>query len=156
MAATDDVVYLLQNNWLMTIATANTDGKPWVSPVGYVMDDQHNFYWVSDKDALHSRNIRQRPEIAISIVGKNKEDKMDGVYIDAAARELNDEAEIEAAIEIRKKRPELPKFVINAKDDVTGAAVWRIYKAEPKTFSKRADDTKQGQAVTVRQPVNLS
>jgi uncharacterized protein YhbP (UPF0306 family) len=155
MAAKDDVLYLLQNNWLMTVATANTDGKPWISPVGYVMDDQHNFYWVSDKDALHSRNIRQRPEIAISIVGKNKVDKMDGVYSDAIARELDDDTEIKAAIEVRKKRPELAKFVINSKNDVSGEAVWRIYKAEPKSFSKRADGSRNGQAVTVREPVDL-
>ena len=51
----------------MTLATADADGVPWASPVWYATEDGRDFYWVSDPGARHSRNIAQRPEIAIVI-----------------------------------------------------------------------------------------
>ena len=51
----------------MVLATADADGVPWASPVWFATEDGRAFYWVSDPNARHSRNIAARPEIAIVI-----------------------------------------------------------------------------------------
>jgi hypothetical protein len=51
----------------MVLATADAGGVPWASPVWFATDDGRTFYWVSDPNARHSRNIAARPEIAIVI-----------------------------------------------------------------------------------------
>lgn len=147
--------YLIKNAENMVIATADQKGKPWISPVGFQPDEQYNLYWISNKEALHSQNIRNRPEVAIVIVGKIPDGAVDGVYFDAAATELEDEAEVKHAVAIFAKRPKEPKFDVNSTSQVTGDAVWRIYKAKPIEISKRADTTLNGQAITVRENVKL-
>jgi len=147
--------YIIDNSDLMTVATANKDGKPWVSPVGYSVDKDYNLYWTSHKDAIHSQNVRLRPEVAIVIVGKNPEENMDGVYFDATTEELNDPLELEAAIQLVNGRNKESKYVIGSTDNVTGDAIWRIYKATPKQAWKRASAIINGQAATVREEITL-
>ena len=155
MDSVQKVKYLIQNNQHMTLATADTLGKPWVSPVFFMYDNKYNFYWVSSKNALHSQNIRARKEVAIVIFGKLSNNEVDGVYIDATASELKTESNIKEAMNILSKRPQPTKFTIQSNTDVTGNAVWRIYKAIPVTISKRADATIKGQAITVRELIKF-
>lgn len=147
--------YIISNNDLMTVATANPDGKPWISPVGYSVDENYNLYWVSHKDAIHSENVRLKPEVAIVIIGNNPDGNMDGVYFDATAVELNDVTELPAAIQLVDSRNKDAKYVIGSVENVTGDAAWRIYKATPKSVWKRKDDISGGQAITTREQVNL-
>ncbi len=149
---------LIENSHHMVVATADTEGKPWVSPVFYMYDESFTLYWVSDKSALHSKNIRSNPRIAISIFGpappENKS-KIYGVYIDAEAVELTDEVDISRAAKIIQQRVQPDKFMIKSLSDVTGNAAWRIYKAVPKEISKRQDaiDGASGQTISVREKV---
>lgn len=155
MNSKEKACYILENNQIMTVASSDSSGKPWISPVGFICDDIYNFYWVSSKKALHSQNIRKRPEVAIVVVGRLPEGGLDGVYADALAEELESEQEIIAAMSVLASRAEQPKFVINSLGDVTRNAVWRIYKAKPIAFFKRADAVQHGQAITVRETVEL-
>jgi nitroimidazol reductase NimA-like FMN-containing flavoprotein (pyridoxamine 5'-phosphate oxidase superfamily) len=58
---------IIATNRYMTLATADADGVPWASPVWFATEDERIFYWVSDPNARHSRNIVKRPEIALVI-----------------------------------------------------------------------------------------
>jgi nitroimidazol reductase NimA-like FMN-containing flavoprotein (pyridoxamine 5'-phosphate oxidase superfamily) len=53
---------ILSSNLYLTLATADEDGSPWASPVYYASDDHTDFYWVSDPEARHSRNLAVRPQ----------------------------------------------------------------------------------------------
>lgn len=46
----EDILYI-------TIATVDKDWKPWNTPVYSAYDEGYNFYWVSDKENNHSKNI---------------------------------------------------------------------------------------------------
>ncbi|MHB1864715.1 MAG: pyridoxamine 5'-phosphate oxidase family protein [Candidatus Saccharimonadales bacterium] len=155
MNSADKARYIVNNNQLATVATADQDGKPWVSPVGCVCDDRTNIYWVSHNYSVHSQNIRSRPEVAIVIVGTQPDGTNDGVYFDAVAKELNDEEEILAAMKLLQTWDQDEKFKINSLTDVTGDAVWRVYMATPIKIYKRADKTLKGQAITIREEVRL-
>jgi nitroimidazol reductase NimA-like FMN-containing flavoprotein (pyridoxamine 5'-phosphate oxidase superfamily) len=156
MDAATKAKYIIEHNNFMTISTANASGKPWISPVGFVYDDNYNLYWVSYKNALHSTNIQNRPEVAIVVFGQMPEGNYDGVYIDATATELTDEADIQHGIDLFKaRRPQPVRFEAKTKQDVSGEAAWRMYKAVTVAVSKRADDIVNGQAITVRETVQL-
>ena len=69
-------------------------GKPWATPVYYAADGYRVFYWVSALDRTHSRNVADRPDIAIVIfdsqvpIGEGQ-----AVYMAAVGAELTgDEA----------------------------------------------------------------
>lgn len=157
--AVEKAKQLVKNNEIMIIATADGTGKPWISPVFFNFDDAYNLYWVSYKEAEHSKNIRTRPEVAITIVGSSSNDSFidDAVYIDAEARELSDKKDILPAIQVMMKRQQIEKFMIHGINDVTGNAAWRIYKAVPRAAWKRNDkDLKvNGQVITTRAGVKL-
>ncbi len=156
MDSSQKAKYIIENTGIMVIATADSTGKPWISPVGFTYDDNHNLYWVSYKKALHSENIVGRPEVAITIFGKLPSGDTDGVYIDATAHELRNDPEIRLAMSLfAKRRPQISKFTVNTVRDVTCDAVWRMYKAVPVSISKRADKVIDGQSITVREPVTL-
>ena len=52
---------ILSSNLYLTLATADEEGHPWPSPVYYASEDRADFYWVSDPEARHSRNLAVRP-----------------------------------------------------------------------------------------------
>lgn len=58
---------LIEANLYMTLGTADAEGRPWLSPVYFATADYAEFYWVSARDAAHSRNIAQRPQMSLVI-----------------------------------------------------------------------------------------
>lgn len=66
---------LLEQNQYLTLATADESGRPWSSTVWYTAWQRSRseewlaveFIWLSRPEALHSRNLLQRPELGISI-----------------------------------------------------------------------------------------
>ena len=152
-----DSNWLLNNLVHLVLATADADGKPWISPVFFARDDHNNLYWVSDRNSRHSRNIRQRAEVAVVIFGRLPSGEIEALYIDASAKELVDPNEIELGMKVLQKRQQARRFTVYEVTDVTGEACWRMYKTIPKSMSKRADgvDKRTGQAITIREPVQF-
>jgi general stress protein 26 len=136
----------------MIIASADEAGSPRVSPVFYAHDEAHALYWVSSKNARHSANIRVRPGIDLVIFSLER--GTDALYIGAEAHELNDEAEVAAGTKVMQSRPQAGKFMVKDVGDVSGDAVWRIYKAVPKRRDLREEATENGQTVTRRQEID--
>ncbi len=66
---------LLEENQYLTLATSDASGRPWSSTVWYTAWQRSRseewlaveFIWLSRPDALHSKNLLQRPEVGISI-----------------------------------------------------------------------------------------
>ena len=141
----------------LTLATADASGKPWSCPVYFAHDQAFTLYWVSFRQAVHSANIRVRPQVGISILGEPPDHEGDGVYFDAVATELHDLAEVERAIEVRRTRPQDTKFAVTRPGDVLGDAAWRIYRAIPVAVYKYYDAAEivHGQHVDVRVKVTL-
>src|SRR6266851_10030502 len=131
MNDTEKAQYLLEHTEFMVLSTADEQGKPSVSPVAFCYDERHNLYWVSDKAARHSRNVRVRPQVAIAIFGRLPDGGVEGIYFDTQARELEPGDELAAAIKRMQGRQQSEKFMIKSLADVTGNACWRLYKATP-------------------------
>ncbi len=81
---------LVAANRYLTLATADSDGRPWASPVWYAPVGDAGFLWVSDPEARHSRNIAARPEVAIVIFDSTVPvGGAEALYCDAVAEQLS-------------------------------------------------------------------
>ena len=148
---------IIAKNIYMAIATASPNGKPWISPVFFAYDENYNLFWVSNKDSLHSKLIRNNPQVAIVIFdSRAPEGEADGVYFEAKAYELENEAEIKHAMEILTKRVTKDEFRVKKIGEVTQDGVWRIYKAVPTRVSTLTEgEFIKGQYVDTRAEIDL-
>jgi hypothetical protein len=92
---------ILSSNLYLTLATADEDGSPWASPVYYASDDYADFYWVSDPEARHSRNLAVRPQASAVVfdsgvaIGTGQ-----AVYMALVAEQVRGSGEMERGIAI--------------------------------------------------------
>jgi len=144
---------LIAGNEHLTLATTGPAGQPWASSVFFAHDQEQALYWVSAKNARHSENVVANPRVGIVIYETGAQ--TDAVYIEAEASELNHPDEVAAAIKVMQSRPQPKRWTIKSVADVTGAAVWRIYRAVPKELSLRQEATEGGQAVARRLHIDV-
>ena len=137
----------------ITIATVSKDGQPWNSPVYSAFDKNYNFYWASDKNGQHSKNITENENIFIVIYDSTvPEGTGEGVYVKAKAYSLEDEKEIQHALEYLDgrvgKKPHDPNGFL-------GDMPRRVYKAVPEKFWVNDDGDINGNYIDIRIEVNL-
>jgi nitroimidazol reductase NimA-like FMN-containing flavoprotein (pyridoxamine 5'-phosphate oxidase superfamily) len=141
---------LIDESVNMTVATVDTAGVPWVSPVFYVPDENYDLYWTSERTARHSENIRRTGNAAIVIVESDPQRRVDAVYMSTEATELTDPTSLARGVEIMLGKPQPDKWMITSSGDVTGDGPWRIYRAHPMSIEVRASDEVNGKPVARR------
>jgi uncharacterized protein YhbP (UPF0306 family) len=57
---------ILKDIKLMQLASVR-DNKPWMCNVWYVMDEDHNVYWISRETRRHSLEIKDNPHVAATM-----------------------------------------------------------------------------------------
>ena len=113
----------------MTLATADEDGRPWASPVYYASEDHTDFYWVSDPEARHSRNLAVRPRASAVVfdsqapIGTGQAVYMALVAEQETGPELERGIAIFSRVSVSHGGPEWSMA------DVTGSARLRLYRA---------------------------
>jgi hypothetical protein len=113
----------------MVLATADRTGQPWASPVFFAHREYRDFFWVSQPDATHSVNLRDRREVGIVIFDSTVPiNTGQGVYILGVARELPAH-ETGAGIEIFSERLAEVGDTAWTVDDVSPPARHRLYQA---------------------------
>jgi nitroimidazol reductase NimA-like FMN-containing flavoprotein (pyridoxamine 5'-phosphate oxidase superfamily) len=117
---------IVGSNRFMTLATADADGRPWASPVWYAPSGDRELYWASSPEAQHSKNLRERPQLAIVIFDSHEVGGWNAVYLWATAEELTDVVD---GISIYSARSEAQGFKRWVRDDVVAPAKHRLYRA---------------------------
>ena len=139
---------LLGNNRYLTLGTINDDGRPWTTPVYFAAGGERDFYWVSDTEAQHSRNLAERPDVSIVVFDSSVEPFHGrAVYAAATARELSGE-DLDRGLQIYPGSSERGGVVFT-RDRVTGPASYRLYRATASEHFLLRDDR------DVRVPVSL-
>ncbi|OGY97831.1 MAG: hypothetical protein A2855_03050 [Candidatus Liptonbacteria bacterium RIFCSPHIGHO2_01_FULL_57_28] len=120
---------IIEKIWYITVATTNSDGQPWNTPVYSAYDENYFFYWASWKENTHSQNIVKNPKVFLVIYDSTApEGTGEGVYIQAKASEVQDEKEIEHAMKyLYGRKSKQPRKV----EEFLGDYPRRIYKAVP-------------------------
>ena len=117
---------VLDRSAYMTLATSDAEGRPWVSPVWFASEDHRTFWWVSMPDAVHSRNIATRPDVAIVVydtaaaVGRAQ-----AVYARASAAQVDDPG----GLDVFSRASVAAGLAAWSMDDVTAEGSVRLYRA---------------------------
>jgi nitroimidazol reductase NimA-like FMN-containing flavoprotein (pyridoxamine 5'-phosphate oxidase superfamily) len=119
-----DVDRLLAANLYLVLGTADEHGQPWATPVFFAPLDPDRVCWVSGPDSRHSRNVAQRPAVAITVfdstvdVGRGEAAYFDATAApapadktDAALRALNDRLPPGRGLSSADLRPQGPMVV---------------------------------------------
>lgn len=139
----------------ITLATVSPDGLPWNAPVYAAFDEAYHFFWVSAREARHSRNIRATSRVAIVVYDSTvPANTGKAVYIEATAEELTDEQEIAHALQALKSRgwatpPPVQELVESA------TSPRRVYRAAPQRMWISSDERINGYVVDARTEVDL-
>jgi nitroimidazol reductase NimA-like FMN-containing flavoprotein (pyridoxamine 5'-phosphate oxidase superfamily) len=120
---------IIDRSLYMVVATADSSGQPWASPVYSAHRDHRDFFWMSQPDATHSVNLRDRREVGIVIFDSSVPiNTGQGVYVLGVARELPAH-ETEEGIEIYSKRSAGHGGSELTTEDVSPPARHRLYQA---------------------------
>ena len=115
----------------------------------YAVDGYREFVWVSDPDATHSRNLAERPQIAIVIFDSTQRINTGrGVYMSAHAEPVTD-PQIDRALEIFSERSVTHGGEVWTRAHVEPHDVLRLYRATASDYSMIGPGMP-------RAPVNLS
>jgi nitroimidazol reductase NimA-like FMN-containing flavoprotein (pyridoxamine 5'-phosphate oxidase superfamily) len=119
---------LISANRYMTLATADASGRPWISPVWFAPDD-HGFLWISRPDARHSRNLLERPELALVIYDSTaRPAERQALYVEAVAEQLDGERR-DAAIARYSEHSVADDLEPLSVDSVSAGGPFRMYRA---------------------------
>jgi nitroimidazol reductase NimA-like FMN-containing flavoprotein (pyridoxamine 5'-phosphate oxidase superfamily) len=132
---------LIDRSSYMTLATADADGRPWVSPVWFAHEEYADFFWVSRPDARHSLNVEARPAVALVIFDSTvAPTDAQAVYVEAQAEEVA-APEVERAIATYSSKSLRSDLDAWTAADVSGTARHRLYRARTGTsFVLAAND----------------
>ncbi|GAA0897153.1 hypothetical protein GCM10009557_71610 [Virgisporangium ochraceum] len=120
---------IIDGNSYLTLATADTDGRPWATPVWFAHDRYTDFLWLSRPTTRHSANIAARPEVAIVVFDSTVPiNQGRAVYVEAVADGVP-AAEVEGALRVFSAR----SVADGGGDYPTQPAGFRLYRARAVT-----------------------
>lgn len=120
---------IVATNLYMTLATADSAGRPWATPVYFAPAGDREFLWVSKPGARHSSNIAARPEVGVVIFDSTTPISTgQGLYAEALAQEVP-EPELDESVERFSASAVARGGRAFTRDDVVAPARHRLYKA---------------------------
>ncbi len=121
-------IEILKSNKYLSLGT--TDGIiPWVAPVFYCMDENFNFYFISQLDSLHSIHMQKQPLVSFAIFDSHQpEGEGNGVQGDGTVA-LLEGADITKGLMYYKTT-----FIKLDLASLTAPAPYRLFKITTKHF----------------------
>ena len=112
----------------ITIASVDSDGNPWNSPVFSAHDSEYNFYWGSHKGSQHSKNIAENQNVFLVIYDSTiPAGEGEGVYIKAEAIQIPVTKELYELLRTRHQPADFWEY-----EQLSAEAPISLYKAIPK------------------------
>jgi nitroimidazol reductase NimA-like FMN-containing flavoprotein (pyridoxamine 5'-phosphate oxidase superfamily) len=120
---------IIDDSLYMVVATSDRSGQPWATPVYFAHRDYREFFWISEPDATHSINLRDRREVGIVIFDSSVPlNSGQGVYVGGVAQEIPAHATGDG-IEIYSRRSVEHGGEEFSTEDVSPPARHRLYQA---------------------------
>ena len=117
---------IVDANRFLALGTADRRGRPWVSPVWYAPHSYREYVWVSRPGTRHSRNLAERPQVAIAIYDSHRPGGWSAFYMAAVAEELD---EVDDALKTFNSRSEAQGLRAWSRAEVVSPGEFRLYRA---------------------------
>jgi nitroimidazol reductase NimA-like FMN-containing flavoprotein (pyridoxamine 5'-phosphate oxidase superfamily) len=158
MTAPEDIArQLIDGIRYMVLGTIDADGRPRTSPVYFSPDGYHLLYWISSPDAVHSRNVVERPDVTVVVFDSTVPiGTAEAVYMTARAEQVPDD-ELDACVEVAC-RARFPEQKVFPADQLRPPGPFRLWRARVSEHSVliRGSDPLRGRGVDRRLVVQLS
>lgn len=153
-----DAGRIIKSTTFMVIATSTRNGKPWTTPVFFGYDRKCNLYWISAKNSLHSRLIKENNRVAVSIFSQDSPKEC--VYIEGKASEIPKKEMQHAVNVIYTRHSKYNTFGVTGRirtsEDFTGSSPRRLYRLVPEKAWVLAPPEKiKGHHVDARKEIQL-
>lgn len=66
------LLHYLRTHHVMSLSTIDSDGFPWTCTVYYAVDDDFNFFFLSEPATKHCKNIHKHRNVSASIADTNQ------------------------------------------------------------------------------------
>lgn len=120
---------IIDANSYATLATADAEGRPWVTPVWFAQRDLREYLWVSRTERRHSQNIAERAELALVVFDSTAvAGAANAVYVEAVAAPVSD-SELGDLLAVFNARAEASGLRAWPVSKVSGSAPFRLYRA---------------------------
>ena len=118
---------VLATNRYLVLGTADRAGQPWVTPVFFASLDADRVCWVSSPESRHSRNIADRPAVAITAFDSTVAvGQAEAAYFDAEAAPATPD---EMATALQALNARLPPGKQLAAEDLQPHGPLLVYRA---------------------------
>jgi hypothetical protein len=114
----------------VVLATADADGRPWVTPVWFAHEGLDRLYWVSWPGSRHSQLIEERPEIALTVFDTSAVPYEGTAFYAVARAGQCADGQLDDGLRIFNQRSLAQGIGEFTRERVTGQARLRLYVAE--------------------------
>ena len=116
-----------------TMYLATYDGKPWTSTLFYAIDDEFNFYFISEPTTRHSKAIQKNKLVSCSIADSNQvvTDKKIGAQIEGIAFEVKNKNKLKIVVSMWHKKNPGFEDIINLPNMIKKIIKGRFYQINP-------------------------
>lgn len=121
---------LFEANRYAVLATSDTEGRPWATPVWFAPDGLDRLYWVSWPGSRHSQLIEQRPDVALTVFDSTVASSDAAGFYATGKAKLVPDADLDGALRIVNRRSLDQGLGEFTREQVTGEARLRLYCAE--------------------------
>ncbi len=146
-------VQIIKKIEYINIASITPEGLPWNSPVYTAYDKNLNFYWLSWKKNQHSINVRNNPNVFVTIYDSTQEAGTgSGLYFSGKAKELLNPVEMIIGITFLYKRE---KHKARAIKEFLTHYPRRVYRFAPEKVWMNGDSDINGNFIDIREELDL-
>ena len=116
-----------------TMYLATYDGKPWTSTLFYAIDDEFNFYFISEPTTRHSKAIQKNKLVSCSIADSNQvvTDKKIGAQIEGIAFEVKNKNKLKIVVSMWHKKNPGFEDIINLPNMIKKIIKGGFYQIKP-------------------------
>lgn len=137
----------------INIASITPEGLPWNTPVYTAYDRNLNFYWLSWKENQHSKNVRNNPNVFITIYDSTCAAGTGvGIYLQGAAKELHNPVEMIVGMKEVYARE---RHKLRAVKEFLTHYPRRVYRFTPKKIWINGDSDIDGNFIDIRTEIDL-
>lgn len=136
-------VEILKSNIYFTLAT--TDGNlPWAAPLFYCMDEDFNFFFISQMNSLHTIHVLKQPNVSFAIFDSHlAEGEGNGVQGSGIVSLLTGN-EIDEGLRVYSTT-----FINLTPETLSAPAPYRLFKLTPNSFFVLDPETKTDKRIKV-------
>jgi len=140
----------LEATFYCALGTYGKDGV-WVNPVYFAYDEQYNFYFISQPESRHMKNMAENAEVSLAIYSTAQDAQGDvvGIQLSGKACILSEEADVKKAYDVYygRKYPDTRKHPEKDEDPYINNPEWQFVEVAPiKMYyfdTKFFDETRQ-------------